>query len=449
METQPIVLVLLCGSLFFTGKSNDLLLEEGSTLLLLLSLYWWAMLIKHIIQPALSEKWAGLLHLPSLLATFAIIEGIHSALFNNALGIFLSVILVGWLWQRSIYRAAIGLQEEQLVTSFKIGFVVLLAALLFASLNTNPLYKILLTVLAYALPVFFASTLAALSFRRLGTIKRVYVHRSFVDTQINLTRTWLGTLMFLLVIMAVSSMILVVFAFQPLLIIFSPLEDILRMLYSWILSFFRPSQAKQLNHHLGPIPHNSAQPQPQYVYLPAILLLILVVVLSLLALFILIMLFLFIRGILRKWNRTRATGEDEVRESLSIRSILRERRQRRHGRSKVVLEQLDTTSARTRYRELLQAMAWHRDALGRRPGETPAEYQTRLLASIKEFSHNEEQQYSTPPDAAILDELTAAYTLERYGGKRTDHSRRAYLRQWVPILVKRLTSKKSKRAAQR
>lgn len=448
METQPVVLVLLCSLLFFTGKSNNPLVDEGSIFVLLLGLYWWAMVVKHIIQPAIGEKSAKLLHLPSLFATLAIIEGTHAGFFNNALAIFLSLILVGWLWRRSIYRVEMGLQEEQLIASFKIGFVVLLATLLLASLNTNPMYKFLLNVLAYSLPTFFVSGLLALSFRRLSTIKKAYAHHSLPGAQASITRTWLSMLMFVFLIVAVSATILVVFVFQPLLIVFSPLEIILKMLYSWLLSFFRPSQIKHLNHRITkPVPpYKSIHLQPQHVYLPAILLLIFALVMSLLALFLLVMLFLFVRGILRKWNRTRTTDEDEVRESLSIRSIWRERRQKRQSRSKVVLEQLDPTSARSRYRELLQAMARHKEnELGRQPDETPAEYQTRLLAFVKKNFYQEEQQYSKQSDATILNELTSAYILERYGGKASDHARRAYLRRRVPMLLKRLTRKKSRK----
>ena len=309
------------------------------------------------------------------------------------------------------------------------------------------MYKFLLNVLTYALPVFFSSGLVALSFRRLGTIKRVYGQRSLASAQASLTRTWLGILIFLLTAVAFSATILVLFAFQPLLIIFSPLEDILKMLYSWLLSFFRPSHIKQLNHRItNSVPVISIHPQPQHVYLPAILLLIFVLVILMLAIFLLVMLFLFIRGILRKWNRRRTNDEDEVHESLSIRSILKERG---HRRSRVILEQLDPTSARSRYRDLLQATARQKgDELGRRPDETPAEYQTRLLAFVKSFSYQEEQQYGKQLDTTILNELTVAYILERYGGKVSDHTRRAYLRKWVPGLVKRLTSRKSKRTVQ-
>jgi hypothetical protein len=72
---------------------------------------------------------------------------------------------------------------------------------------------------------------------------------------------------------------------------------------------------------------------------------------------------------------------EEVREGLDARSLLGERwrewwhrrKQRRHAL--FPLEALDPTSARARYRELLQAMAATRSDLARLPAETPTEYE--------------------------------------------------------------------------
>jgi Domain of unknown function (DUF4129) len=166
---------------------------------------------------------------------------------------------------------------------------------------------------------------------------------------------------------------------------------------------------------------------------------------ALLALFVLVVLLLLLREFLRK--RKSASEEDEVRESLSIRSILRARRKNRQRRPKVALEPLDPLSARARYRELLQAMAWHGDDLERRPDETPTEYQTRLLTLVKDAPHDERWENEILVDDAILDELTRAYMLERYGGKITEHSKQAYLQRWVPHLVKRLMGSATKHTA--
>ncbi len=109
-----------------------------------------------------------------------------------------------------------------------------------------------------------------------------------------------------------------------------------------------------------------------------------------------------------------------------------------------MLEPLDAPSARARYRGLLQVMDRRGDDLGRRPEETPIEYQARLQTFVKDAPGDATPEDETPEDAAILGELTRAYMLERYGGKHSDDSQRAYLRTWVPHLLRRLMGSASK-----
>lgn len=82
-------------------------------------------------------------------------------------------------------------------------------------------------------------------------------------------------------------------------------------------------------------------------------------------------------------------------------------------------------------------MAWRGGDEGRRrANETPLEYQSRLLTTLE----TTKQTYParTPDDARILDELTQAYLLERYGEKRVEQEKLSYLGRWVPVLIKRL-----------
>ncbi len=445
MEAQPVVLVLLFGSLLFTGQSDAFPLVEGSIILLVLSLCWWAMLVRQVIQPRLGEKWANLLYLPGLFVAFAVIVGTHPAFLDDVPQIVFCAALGVWLWRRSIARVEKGLQEEQLTASFKVGFLVLLALLFFAVVYPEPTYKVLLTVLAYALPIFFLSSLFALSFSHLGAIKREYLRRSVGSSQADPTRVWGMMLLFLWLATVVLTIILEAAAFDPLVIVFSPLVSALRAIWNWFLSLI-PSQPSPPRHHPKSLPEGKPYEPPHlHSYLnpySAILQLILVIVMVLLAIFVLVVLLLLLRESLRK--RKSASDEDEVRESLSIRSILRARRKKRQKRPKVALEPLDPLSARARYRELLQAMARHGDDLERRPDETPTEYQTRLLTLIKDAPHDEGWDNEILVDDAILDELTRAYTLERYGGKITEHSKQDYLQRWVPHLVKRLMGSMTK-----
>src|SRR5258708_3503370 len=381
MDAQPVVLVLLFGSLLFTGQSDAFPLVEGSIILLVLSLCWWAMLVRQVIQPRLGEKWANLLYLPGLFVAFAVIVGTHPAFLDDVPQIVFSAALGVWLWRRSITRVEKGLQEEQLTASFKVGFLVLLATLFFAVVYPEPTYKVLLAVLAYALPIFFLSGLSALSFSHLGAIKREYLRRSAGSSQADPTRLWGMMLLFLWVATVVLTIILKAAAFDPLVIVFSPLVSALRALWNCFLSLL-PSQPPPPRHHLKSLPEGKPYEPPHlHSYLnpySAILQLILVIVMVLLAIFVLVVLLLLLREFLRK--RKSASDEDEVRESLSIRSILRARRKKRQRRPKVALEPLDPLSPRAPYRELLQPLARHANDLDPQPAPTPPDDQRRLLA---------------------------------------------------------------------
>src|SRR5258708_13923305 len=163
--------------------------------------------------------------------------------------------------------------------------------------------------------------------------------------------------------------------------VFSLLVMLLRAIWTCFLSLI-PSQPPPPRHHPQSLPEGKPYEPPRlHSYLnpySAILQLILVIVMVLLAIFVLVVLLLLLRESLRK--RKSASDEDEVRESLSIRSILRARRKKRQKRPKVALEPLDPLSARARYRELLQAMSRHGSELERRPAPTPPDDQRRLLA---------------------------------------------------------------------
>lgn len=442
MEAQSFVLALRFGSLFFTGQSDVFPLVEGSITLLVLSLYWWALLVRQVIQPRIGEQWATLLYLPGLFVTFAVIVGTHTAFLDNIPQLVFAAALSAWIWRRGMPRVEKGLQEEQLITVLKVGFVVLLGVLFFAIVYPQPTFKVLLDALVYALPMFFLSGLIALSLSHFGTIKREYARRSPSGSLSDPTRLWLGLLPFLWVAIVLSTIVLAALSFEPLVIVFSPLVDALRAFLSWLLSLI-PSQPLTSRPHRRPVPGISIylHPHPYHNPFSAILQLILVVVLIVLALFALLMVVLLMRRFLRK--RKSASDEDEVRERLPVRATLRARRKQRQRRPKFMLEPLDSTSARARYRGLLQAMARRGDDLGRRPEETPVEYQARLLTLVENTPRDVAQQDETPADAVILDALTQAYTRERYGGKATDQSQRAYLGKWAPWLVKRLTGSKS------
>jgi len=146
-------------------------------------------------------------------------------------------------------------------------------------------------------------------------------------------------------------------------------------------------------------------------------------------------------------RRGQVLADDEQvegeRESLDSRSLLFERwrewwQQRLRGkRAAPALDTLDPDSVRARYRELLHAVATEKSALARQASETPAEYETRLLPHLG--TPDDSSQNGT--DTALLDELTQAYMLERYGSEHAGERTRQHLRMRVPHLIARLIGK--------
>ena len=214
------------------------------------------------------------------------------------------------------------------------------------------------------------------------------------------------------------------FLFQPLMVLFTPLRNATDAFFLWVNSFFLALSRRQaiVIHKKKPIiPHFPKEPPSTIHYLAIYILCALLLVL----LFALVAYWLY------------HAHEDEERERLSLRDVWRSRRQRRKRvSSETGLAPLDPMSARSHYRMFLQGMAKRDETLAYQPNETPIEYQARLLSTVKPDTHD--QQRDAPPDAVILEELTRAYTVERYAGKQNDSRQRHYLYTWVPYLIQRL-----------
>ena len=370
-------------------------------------------------------------------------------------------------------RAQIGFEYGELATSFKVGFGVLLAILLIAVVL--PEQQALRDALANALPLFFLSGLVMLSLVRLGAIRNT--HRALDGSQqADPTRSWLLALsLFGVTLIAIVISIESVFSFASFELVLSaltPLWNVLGMLAGWLvygiifllspffylISFFvgllkGRASSKPQQQSIGPPKSPFLQPWSARNIPPEILAIGRWVFLAL----ILIIALLVVRASLRRWRAMSDNeGIEEVREGLDARSLLSERWRewwnRRRGRKSttILLEPLDPNSARAQYREMLQIVATANEELARTPAETPLEYEVRLLTYLeKETAHS--QKLSNTDDGAsetaLLDELTHAYTLERYGGKRIDDRQRTHLRTWIPRLIARLTRKASTRAS--
>jgi hypothetical protein len=425
-------------------------LGEGSITLLLLGLHWWERAVTAIVHHRLSIMGARLL---GVFLAVAITVGTHLSLLNNTPALVFSIVLIIGFWYAGMYRVQTGPNDEYVLTSFKVSLGVLLGVLILTLLNFNPLPQVLRDELTHALPTFFLSGLIGLSFTRIMTIRKERASSAQRSSQGDPTRAWLMVLTLTWIIVMLSTFAFEAFGFQPLVAVASLLWNGLGIVVNFILLLLTPlfsfidrffpliASPQQSPLPLPPPRSNQGPPDPLLLLLAEIF--ILLSRLILLGMLLGILLFV-LRSILRRWRWTPDDeSEEEIRESLSMQSVLKARREEQRQRTQntktpVVLEPLDPTSARARYRELLQALAWKREELARRPNETPAEYEARLLALLKMAPPLEAQGDSTPPDPAILDELTSAYMQERYAGKHPHLQHDAYVPAWIPRFVRRL-----------
>jgi MFS family permease len=468
MEAQPIALVIGLLTLAVTRNLANAPIGAGGIALVALGLLWWAMIVERTSQRSPGRRRAAGLHFLGWLTAFTLVVGprLPSLIAGeNIFAALLGTVIVTWLWRRSIPRAQAGFEYGQLTTSFRVGFGVLLGILLIAVVL--PGQQALRDALASSLPIFFLSGLVGLSLVRLGAIR---TSRRALDgsQQADPTRAWLLALtLFGVALIALVLVLEAVFSFgsfELAVTALTPLWSALGTLVGWLLygsifllspifylfSFLiglimnrnakTPAQntAQKLSHFHQQLSPQSIPPEAlaigRWMFLALALLVVLLVV----------------GGSLRRLRKRSADeGIEEVREGLDARSLLGERWQewwnhrRRRRNAHLPLEPLDPTSARARYRELLQALATASDDLARGSAETPAEYEARLLTHlgkgtppVQDLAHDDDA-----PHPAILDKLTRAYAGERYGGKRTDHRTHVYLQTWVPRLMQRLTGK--------
>src|SRR5579872_2243633 len=221
MEAQPIAVVLLFMSLLVTGKSANVPLDAVSIILLLLGLHWWALLVKYIVQRGLDEKLEGASQFFGLLLALALAIVTHRALLADVSGLLLVTVLVLWFWVRGKRRARVEPSEEQLIFSFKLCFIVLLVVLLI-TLPVNPAIAMpTLAAIALALPLFFVSGLIVLSFVPLSITRHEYRRDAF-GTRLDRTRVWSFFLVLTWSLLVVATILLELFAFQPLLTLLTP-----------------------------------------------------------------------------------------------------------------------------------------------------------------------------------------------------------------------------------
>jgi hypothetical protein len=476
MEAQPIAMLIALLTVLVAGPNTIPPIGAGEIALVALGLLWWAMVVEGIAWlRSIGRQAIWLYILGWFLALIAVVGPYLPSVVRgeNIFAVLLGAVLVTWLWRRGMRRAQRGFEYGELATSFKVSFGVLLGVLLIAIVF--PELQALRNALANALPVFFLSGLVSLSFVRLGAIRNT--HRALDSSmQADPIRSWLLALalfgVVLIAIVLVIESLFSIASFELVLSALMPLWNALGILVGWIVYgivlllsplFYLISfligllkghvSTKPQQPNAGPPKSPFLQPWSQRNIPPEILAIgrwVFVVLILIVAL-------LVVRASLQRWRKmSDDEGIEEVREGLDARSLLSERwrewwnRRRSRKSTALSLEPLDPGSARAHYREMLQAVATKNGELARTAAETPLEYEVRLLTYLeKETARNQKLSNSADgaSENAFLGELTNAYALERYGGRKTDDRQRTHLRTRVPGLIARLTGRASSRAS--
>ncbi len=465
MDAQLIFVVLVFVSpVFAGGQIGDPFLSEITIILLGLVLRWWAMWLTNRVQHGMNEQRQRLLRVLGLLLAAGLVVGTPLLQVRTVLSLIFSSALVLWFWWRSM-RHADGLSDEQLVTSFRIGFAILLVVLLLSVFYLDATYNVLFTTLAQALPIFFLSGLLGLSFTRIALIRRESTRYAPDRPASGSTRNWLIALTVFWIAVVGAVLAFSLFSFQAILevviVLWAGITAILNVLLTIIAYIITPIlyviaflflALLNLFHMKGgtaaapvyPAQRSNPIGHPE-AFSPEALTTGRFVLLSLS----LIILFFVARAILRRvrTGHKKEGNVEEIREGISLRALVQQRRDeriQRVARPTPPLEALDSQTARAHYRDLLQTMAINRPELARRADETPTEYQIRLLTfAQEEVAHDTLDSINAmePSNQTVLDTLTHNYSLERYGGKDLEQVQQSYLRKWVPRLIARLTGK--------
>ena len=459
MRAQPLFVVLIFVSPALTNSASGTpFLNEMSLILLILGLRWWAMGVHASAQHGMSENNTRLLYVLGLLIAGGLVIGTPVLLVRTVLSVILLSALVLWFWWRGMQQVT-SLDDEQLVMSFRIGFAVLLFVLILAVFYLDASYSVLFSALALAIPIFFLSGLLGFSFTRIALIRREVARYSPDTPNAGSTRNWLFVLTVFWLAVVVAVLALEAFSFQNVIVGVSLLWSGISIILLWLVTliayvltplFYVVSLLLALLINLfhsgppiiaSPPPLHNPPPGQQPHFSPASLAAGRFVLLSIA----LVALFFIARTILRKVRTLRKEDEvEEIREGLSLRSIVQRRREERQRSSAELMPQLETLgpdSARAHYRDLLQAVATHNPALTRWSDETPLEYQARLLVVAKQAVSETKQEEATPSEQEILNALTHDYSSERYGGEQLTQPQTRYLHTWVPRLIARLTQK--------
>jgi hypothetical protein len=460
------VLALIVITQVFSAGTALSPIGVGGIILLEVALLWYALFTEYLARRAGRRQRAFWLHLIGWIVAIALLIGPYAPSLLKAQDILQALILLAlitWLWRHGIANAQIGFEYNRISLSFKIGFGMVLGALLIAT--AVPLFSALRSTLPAALPIFFLSGLVALSLTRLGVLRAA---RSTPGSHADPTRSWLLALTILsaglIVLVVIVESIFSFSDMEAIVTALNPLWNAIGTVVYWLLYgiVFLLSPIFYLVSFIFSVLHGSSQPPKVHISSPISAKIqsnhsqALIAQAAGIGRWVLLALALFVIALLvvatvRRWfMRSHDEGIEEVREGLDARSLLMRRlrewlsRRRRQAEPGITLEPLDPMSARARYRELLQKITLADELLTRRQSETPDEYKGRLNAALRGQPQTTQESGDavSPIPSTMLDLLTHAYEEERYGGKPTSAARQAHWQDWMPQLLQRLTGKK-------
>jgi heme/copper-type cytochrome/quinol oxidase subunit 2 len=459
MEAQPIALALFFIPIFFLDTQLTAPpLDQGTIALMLVSLHWWALLTRTIVRHSGNEQLVKPLQIQGLILACIFTFGLFLLTGHTIPELIVPAALIIWAWRRGILWTAKETHDEQLITTFKVGFIALIVILILSMLYYSQMssdtgtpvpQNYVLPVLAQALPLFFLSGLITLSFSRLEIIRKDRMRNTLGSSRLDPTRSWRLILTLTWIALVAASVILETYSLAPLRSLFTPLWNlaltilaaILYVIFALFSLLVKPLVGTlPAPAHLRPPPpssprHGHINPAPPISPTTELIVLLVISIIALLLIFLIIQMVLRYRQHIQDKD---GVNEEEERENLSLSHLWQARREerRRHQADTPTLEPLDPTSARAHYRALLLTTLQHRSDLARRTHETPREYQQRLTSALTNIAAQTEA--ATPPDPAILAELTDAYVGERYGSKQLNQPQKSFLSKWVPNLLRHL-----------
>lgn len=453
METQPIAiaLLLLVPNVFGAGSTYP---DAASITFLLLFLHWWSMGTRYVFERrGASPRIFTFYDILGILVALVALTVTHLEAIADPTFLFVALVVTGWSWKRGADRSRAGLNEGQMITAFKIGFITLLFVLVFALLALFAGLSDLSNALLRGLPIFFLMGMITLSFTRIGIIKREQAQHAMGKRREKMG-SWLAALTTTWIILVAGSIALEALPLETIKELLSPLWYVLGLLalaIAYALDFLATLSSNLLALIIALMVllfHTQNNQPPPPALRPAqaihasqdsgILLFILRILLVVVIIIATILITRFLQKRRQSGQDDALDEEEEVREGLDINQILRARREGRRQRQQALpLAALDSDSMRARYRDFLTAMAARGEDFTRHPQETPAEYQRRILHAARNIPAPGDTD--TPVDSTILETLTRAYSLERYGGRQAHDEQHNFLRRWMPHLVQRFS----------